>query len=145
MKKLLIIIASLAMSIAANAFEFDSINLNEPYYKVSQEIAKRGYIYNHERNCLQGDCHGVKLFLAFNYIDVSRPGMLGQLIVEVPMEGGMLEPITRILNVLYHQIPGENEEVTYSVDPDGTKLSIREKEGYIILTYSTPYYSPKKK
>ena len=149
MKKFFVVLAVMLSSFCANAFDFDGINLNEPYAKVAQEIAKRGYSYNHQRNCLQGDCRGVDIFLSINYVDVTTPGMLGQLIIDIPISGNgteMFKNITTIFNVLYHQIDGQADAVTYQVDVDGTELMISQKDEFITLIYNTPYYSrPKTK
>lgn len=129
-------------SLCAGAFEFDSIDLNEPYYKVTQEISKRGYSYNHELNCLQGDCRGTVIYLSINYLDVTKSGMLGQLIVNIPFKSGedFLSNAISIFNVLYHQVEPVDGNVAYQVDPDGTQLVVSRKNEFLTLTYNTPYY-----
>lgn len=147
MKKLLLIFAAMVTSICANAFEFDSIDLSLPYSKVVQEIAKRGYTYNNDRNCLEGNCQGVNIYLSINYLDVKKPGYLGQLIVDVPAEGNQKEALPHVLtllNVLYHHVP-DTEGNVYSVDSDGTTLEVKFTEGYYHLIYNTPYYKAPKK
>ncbi|MCQ2184113.1 MAG: hypothetical protein MJY62_01720 [Bacteroidales bacterium] len=147
MKKIILAMALLASSLCAGAFEFDGIDLNSPYANVTREIAKKGYTYNHDRNCLQGNCQGVDIFVSINYLDVIKEGMLGQLIVEVPAGGDvktMYNDVSVILNIIYHQIAKDEETVTYLVDNDGTKLILGEKNGYLILTYNTPFYSVKR-
>lgn len=148
MKKFLFAIAFMAVSMAANAFEFDGIDLNMPFVKVSQEIAKRGYVYNDQRNCLQGDCQGKFIYMSINYTDVSQPGRLGQLVVEFPVEESVnidLDQVTTILNILYHHAEGAKDKHVYVVDKDGTQLAVNTKPGYIVLTYNTPYYKLKEK
>lgn len=147
MKKIVIAFALLLSSICAGAFDFDGISLNEPYSKVANEIAKRGYSYDHETNCLFGNCQGVNLYLGFNYLDVSKPGMLGQLIVLVPIQGDSETSYSNaasIFNVIYHQVDNEDDGISYMVDTDGTSLKLGRREGYLTLTYNTPYYQPKK-
>ena len=147
MKKFFIVLAFMAMSISANAFEFDGIDLNTSYAKITQEIAKRGYTYNHELNCLEGNCHGAHIFLSINYIDVKEAGMLGQLIVNIPAKRSspaMFGDTVSIFDVIYHRVSKEGEAPVYQVDNDGTQLMLGQKEGFITLTYNTPYYAPAK-
>lgn len=148
MKKILSILAFAIAPFLANAYEFDSIDLNAPYMKVTQEISKRGYVYNQERNCLMGDCHGVQIFLGINYVDVKTAGQVGQLIVEVPVkadETNLMEHAVMLFNVVYHQIDSKDGHKTYSVDKDGTEMVLSQKEGYLVITYNTPYYKKARK
>lgn len=147
MKRLIVVFTLMLSSICAGAFEFDGINLNDPHYKVAREISAKGYTYNHERNCLEGVCHGVKLYLSTNYIDVSKGGMVGQLIVNIPLDGDkktQFDEVTTIFNVIYHQVAAENGTFTYEVDKDGTQLMLSHSDEFITLTYNTPYYSKRK-
>lgn len=141
MKKLFILMAMMLTAFVANAFDFDGINLNAPYGTVAQEISKRGYTYDSERNCLKGNCQGTEIYLSFNYIDVTKKNMVGQLIVEIPMPNTdeALKSAATIFNVVYHQVAPN----TYAVSNDGTKLIISKKGNSIILTYNTPYYKEK--
>ncbi|MCQ2185528.1 MAG: hypothetical protein MJY92_02225 [Bacteroidales bacterium] len=146
MKKIILLASLLLSSLCANAFEFDGIDLNGSYNKIIQEIAKRGYTYNQERNCLQGDCRGQHIYMSANYLDVAQPGHLGQLIVDVPTEGKaelVLKYYTEILNILYHQVDSHDGVPTYLVDKDGTQLKLQVIDGYARLTYNTPYYKVK--
>lgn len=146
MKKIALIVSIMLLPLFANAFEFDGIDLNGTYTKIIQEISKRGYTYNHERNCLQGDCRGVHIYLSANYIDVSQPGKLGQLIVDVPTEDKsetVEKYYLQLLNVLYHQVDNKDGIPTYLVDKDGTQLTVQVIEGFVRLTYNTPHYKVK--
>lgn len=146
MKKILVVFALLVSSFAAKAFEFDGIDLNMPYLKVAQEIAKRGYVYNDELKCLQGDCQGKFIYMNINYTDVSQKGMLGQLTVDFPVEEKVtvdVDQVTAILNILYHQVKGQEGKHVYEVDKDGTQLCVSTKPGYIVLTYNTPFFNKK--
>lgn len=130
----------------ARAFDFDGIDLNQPFMKVAQEISKRGYAYDSDRNCLKGICKGTEIYLSFNYVDVKKKGMVGQLIVEIPMKnaGEALHNVTELFNVIYHQVEQTPGIVSYEVDKDGTLLHLSQKDGSILLTYNTPYYKVKK-
>lgn len=130
----------------ARAFDFDGIDLNQPFMKVAQEISKRGYAYDSDRNCLKGICKGTEIYLSFNYVDVKKKGMVGQLIVEIPMKnaGEALHNVTELFNVIYHQVEQAPGIVSYEVDKDGTLLHLSQKDGSILLTYNTPYYKVKK-
>lgn len=149
MKKLLIVFSLLISSVFANAFDIDGINLNDTYISVTREISRKGYTYNHDLNCLEGVCQGVKIYLSINYVDVKKSGMLGQLIVYVPTQGNDDEKFanfSELMNIIYHQISKEGDNLTYLVDNDGTQMILGKKDRFIVLTYNTPYYSaPKKK
>lgn len=146
MKKILITFALLVATISASAFKFDGINLNLPYVKVAQEITKRGYAYDSDRNCLRGNCQGTEIYLHMNYVDVKEAGALGQLIVEVPMQkmAESMDGVYTLLNVIYHQVGKTENAVTYSVDDDGTTLTVTRRGDSVLLTYNTPNYKPKK-
>lgn len=146
MKKIILTIALFVASFcSAMAFEFDGINLNSTYHKVSQEISKRGYIYDEQRNCLKGNCFGTEIYLTINYQDVSEPGYVGQLIVEIPIKNTKyaIEHMAALLNVIYHQVDSSSNSVTYDVDPDGTRLVVSQNGGSVFLTYNTPRYVKK--
>lgn len=147
MKKIFLAFALFIASMSgAMAFEFDGINLNDTYHKVSQEISKRGYIYDEQRNCLTGNCFGTEIYLTINYQDVTEAGYVGQLIVEVPIKNTKyaIEHMSALLNVIYHQIGSDNSTVTYDVDPDGTTLVLSQKGSSVFLTYNTPHYKKSK-
>lgn len=147
MKKIFLVFALFIASMSgAMAFEFDGINLNDTYHKVSQEISKRGYVYDEQRNCLKGDCFGTEIYLSINYQDVSESGYVGQLIVEVPIKNARyaVDHMSALLNVIYHQISSADNTVTYNVDPDGTTMVLSQKGGSVFLTYNTPHYKPAK-
>lgn len=146
MRKILLAMALMAGIQAAHAFEFDGINLNLPFIKVSQEISKRGYYFDSEKNCLRGICQGTEIYLRINYTDVSKRGMLGQLVVEVPMQSRTrsLGEVVTLLNVIYHQVARTDEAVTYAVDKDGTQLMVSQRGDSYFLTYNTPYYKARR-
>lgn len=147
MKKLFVMLAMmLATCSHICAFDFDGIDLNQPFIKVAQEISKRGYAYDSERNCLKGVCKGTEIYLSFNYLDVKKKGMVGQLIVEIPMKeaGQALQNVTELFNVIYHQVEQAPGVISYEVDKDGTLLHLSQKGGSILLTYNTPYYKEKR-
>lgn len=137
--------AMMLTAFCANAFDFDGIDLNSPYATVAQEISKRGYVYDNERNCLKGNCQGTEIYLSFNYIDVTKKNMVGQLIVEIPMPNTdeAIKSVTTLFNVVYHQINNDNGTTTYAVDKDGTQLVVSKKGSSLILTYNTPFYKKK--
>lgn len=149
MKRLLLISFLFFFSVFSHAFDIDGINLNDSYVSVTREISRKGYTYNHDLNCLEGVCQGVKIYLSINYVDVKKAGMLGQLIVYIPASGKADEKFaeySELLNVIYHQISKESGDLTYLVDNDGTEMILGKKDGFIVLTYNTPYYSaPQKK
>lgn len=147
MKKIFLVFALFIASFSgAMAFEFDGINLNDTYHKVSQEISKRGYVYDEQRNCLKGNCQGTEIYLTINYQDVTDAGYVGQLIVEVPIKNTKyaVEHMAALLNVIYHQISRTDNTVTYDVDPDGTTMVVSQKGGSVFLTYNTPHYKKAK-
>ena len=142
MKKLFLMMAMMLTAFAASAFDFDGIDLNAPYSTVAQEISKRGYVYDNEQNCLKGNCQGTEIYLSFNYIDVTKNGQVGQLIVTIPMSNTeeALKTTASLFNVVYHLVAPN----TYAVDNDGTKVIISANTNNLILTYNTPYYKEKK-
>lgn len=145
MKRLFVAVAMALSALSVSAFDFDGINLNLPFVKVAQEICKRGYFYNSERNCLQGICQGVEIYLSINYVDVNKTGMVGQLIVEIPMpDHQSLNSTIALFNVVYHQVAKDEDSVTYQADKDGTQLVVSQVGSSVFLTYNTPYYKPKK-
>ncbi len=147
MKKLFVMLAMMLATCGnIGAFDFDGINLNLPFIKVAQEISKRGYAYDSERNCLKGVCQGTEIYLSFNYVDVKKKGMVGQLFVEIPMKDATeaLQHVTELFNVIYHQVEQTPGIISYEVDKDGTLLHLSQKDGALLLTYNTPYYKEKK-
>ena len=147
MKKLFITLTLMLTAFAANAFEFDGIDLNTQYSKVAREISARGYAYDANRNCLKGNCQGTEIYLSINYIDVTKKRMVGQLIVEIPMQNSQqsFAGVTTLLNVIYHQIDKDEHSITYQADKDGTQLVVSQKGESVFLTYNTPYYKYRKK
>lgn len=145
MKKMCVILTMMLSALCANAFEFDGIELNNSFSTIAQEISKRGYNYDNDRNCLKGNCQGTEIFLSMNYVDVKKQGKLGQLVVEVPTLNAKesLGEILTIFNVVYHQVSKKENAVCYQVDKDGTQLEVSQKGNSIFLTYNTPYYRVK--
>lgn len=143
MKKFILAMFALVLSISANAFEFDGIDLNGSMLSITRNISLRGYVNDDATKCLKGNCQGKEIFLSFNYVDVTQKGKLGQLFVEIPMEEkNALKTIVEIFNVIYHQVESEGA-TTYLVDNDGTTVSVESKGKSIRLTYNTPYYKVK--
>ena len=145
MKKLFITLTLMLTAFAANAFEFDGIDLNTQYSKVAREISARGYAYDANRNCLKGNCQGTEIYLSINYIDVNKRGMVGQLIVDVPnSDASSYVNNAQLLNVIYHQVAATEAGYIYSVDEDGTTLLLSKTEDGYRLTYNTPFYKAAK-
>lgn len=145
MKKFFLAMVALVMSISANAFQFDGIDLNGSVAEITRQISSKGYSFDESRNCLVGKCQGTEIYLSFNYVDVTKQGRLGQLIVDVPMsEADALEVISKTFNVVYHQIAKGEKSYSYSVSEDGTVLIVSKIANGIRLTYNTPYYKAKK-
>lgn len=145
MKKFFLAMVALVMSISANAFQFDGIDLNGSVAEITRQISSKGYSFDESRNCLVGKCQGTEIYLSFNYVDVTKQGRLGQLIVDVPMsEADVLEVISKTFNVVYHQIAKGENSYSYSVSEDGTVLIVSKIANGIRLTYNTPYYKAKK-
>ena len=144
MKKLVLLLAAMIFGIQAYAFEFDGINLNDDYVKVTRAISSKNYVQDPVRNCLTGVCFGTKIYLSFNLKDVTTNGKVGQLIIDVPMDGNSAwKNCSELLNVIYHQIDKTNNSVIYSVDKDGTTLTLQDVPDGIKLIYNTPYYRKK--
>ena len=146
-KRLFLLLTVMLASFRASAFDFDGIDLNRPYIEVAQAISKLGYSYDSERNCLKGVCQGTEIYISINYIDVTKKRMVGQLIVEIPMQNSQqsFAGVTTLLNVIYHQIDKDEHSITYQADKDGTQLVVSQKGESVFLTYNTPYYKYRKK
>lgn len=141
MKKFIVALAAMVMTLSASAFEFDGINLNASVNKISNEIAKRGYTYDEATDAFTGMCRGNQIFLTLNWKNVKETGKLGQLIVEVPMsEENAYSVVVKILNVLYHPAKGAKGDNVYAVDEDGTTLEVSLGKRGIHLVYNTPFY-----
>lgn len=140
MKKFFVALATMAMTLTANAFDFDGINLNASVNKISSEIAKRGYIYDETKDAFTGNCQGTQIYLSMNWKNVKEAGKLGQLIVDVPMkESNAFESITKMFNVIYH-VADSGKAYTYDVSNDGTTLEVHSTSTGIRLVYNTPFY-----
>ena len=141
MKKLFIAVMTLFMSISANAFEFDGIDLNGNVADVTKQVSAKGYAFDQERNALKGNCQGTEIYLTFNYVDVTESSKIGQLVVDIPMaEADALEVISKTFNVIYHQIGKCDKGICYSVSADGTTVTVSKISGGVRLTYNTSYY-----
>ena len=81
MKKIFFAVFALVMSINANAFEFDGIDLNGNIGDITKQVSAKGYAFDDVKNGLVGNCQGTDILLRFNYENVSQQGKLGQLIV----------------------------------------------------------------
>lgn len=142
MKKTLLTIALAFTTLCASAFDFDGINLSGSFTKITQEIAKRGYVYDESRDCLKGNCRGTEIYMSFNATDVTETGKLGQLIIEVPFKDAdvAFENVKSALNVIYHVVAEDVTASVYAVDTDDTQLVLTRKADALIFTYNTPYY-----
>lgn len=143
MKKFILTMVLAATAAMSHAFEFDGIELNDNYVKVSNEISKRGYVYDADQECLKGNCQGTEIYLSFNTTDVSTSGKVGQLFVHIP--NIQYENTLNVFNVVYHVIEKREGCITYSVSADGTTLSVSKAHDGVLLTYNTPYYKERKK
>lgn len=144
MKKVILALFALVMSISANAFEFDGIDLNGNVVEVTRQISQKGYVYDEVKDCLKGNCQGTEIFLSINYQDVKQKNKIGQLIVDVPMsEANALDVISKTFNVVYHIISKTADTYTYLVSNDGTQLVVTKTNNGIRLAYNTPYYKVK--
>lgn len=144
MKKLFIAMVALVMSVSANAFEFDGIDLNASMLSITRNISMRGYVNDEANGGLKGNCQGQDVYLRFNFTDVSQKGKCGQLFVDVPMkQKDALDVVKNTFNVIYHQIDPVNGQTTYLVDNDGTTVTIEANTYGVRFTYTTPYYKAK--
>lgn len=146
MKKILLSLITVMMAnVQAFAFEFDGINLNDDHVKVTRAISAKNYVFDPARNCLKGNCQGTEIYLNFNLDDVNTKGKVGQLIVEIPTQDeNAYKNYTELLNIIYHQVNKSDNSIVYSVDSDGTTLTLLKTSNSITLTYATPYYKKKK-
>ena len=141
MKKIFFAVFALVMSINANAFEFDGIDLNGNIADITKQVSAKGYAFDEAKNGLVGNCQGTDILLRFNYENVSQQGKLGQLFVEIPMsEPNSLDVIVKTFNVVYHIKDKADNRYTYVVSNDGTTLTVSKKNDVVLLTYNTPYY-----
>lgn len=147
LKRILLLLTIVLSATRVSAFDFDGIDLNRPYIEVAQAISKLGYSYDGDRNCLRGFCQGTEIYISINYIDVTKKRMIGQFIVEIPIEhtDHSYTGVTTLFNVIYHQVDKDAHSITYQVDKDGTQLVVSQKGNSIFLTYNTPYYKYRKK
>ena len=141
MKKMVIALFSLLMSVSANAFEFDGIDLNASVGEITRMVSSKGYVFDEATNSLKGNCHGKEIRLSFDYVNVTKPSRLGQLIVDVPeTEANALDIIVTTFNIIYHQVSAEGGVFSYVVDKDGTVLNVSKTADGIRLAYDTPYH-----
>lgn len=139
MRKTIIALFALMMSISANAFEFDGIDLNKNYFEIAREISAKGYVYDDVNDCLKGNCQGTEITLSLK----AEKNKLGQLIVDIPMSGNALETVTKTFNVVYHQTSKTQGSCTYQVSNDGTTLIVSAIANGVRLTYNTPFFNKK--
>lgn len=146
MKKFMFTLFALLMTLGANAFEFDGIDLNGKMIDISRQISKKGYVQDHESNSLKGNCRGVDIYLSYNYVDVKTPGRIGQFFVDVATaEPNALEIMKTTFNIIYHVVSTSDDVNVYEVSDDGTKLALSKGPRGVRLTYITPYYEAPKK
>ena len=160
MKRLLFLILILFSAVSSNAAIFDGVDLNANKLQVLREISSRGYVFNEELECLEGDCQGTLIRIRFNLEDTSNRNKIGQLIIDIP--NGDFDNSEKLFNVVYHRsqattrlekdvmMTGEDgkkiilEKVrAYVVDEDGTIMILEKTREGIRLTYCTPYYDKK--
>ena len=72
MKKIFFAVFALVMSINANAFEFDGIDLNGNIGDITKQVSAKGYAFDDVKNGLVGNCQGTDILLRFNYENVSQ-------------------------------------------------------------------------
>ena len=144
MKKALFAFAAMCMAFcsSANAYEFDGIDLNGTVGEITRAIGKKNYVATVENpNVLTGLCQGTKINLSFDLDNVSEKNHIGQLFVDVPnADGNAFVDNAQLLNIIYHQVSSSEQGYVYSVDADGTTLTLSKTEQGIRLTYTTPYY-----
>lgn len=140
----MILVASIMMSLSASAFTFDGINITGNVTNVMREIAAKGYVFNEQNNWLEGNCQGTLINLSFNLTDVKTAGKIGQMIINIPVDGGN-DAITTayknaqtIFNVIYHQT--KDGTGAYIADPDGTTMTLTQTATGLRLIYNTPFY-----
>lgn len=145
MKKIFMTLVAAVMAVAANAFELDGIDLNGTVTQITREVSKKGYVLADEKpNALKGYCQGTLIYLTFNYDDVMEKGHCGQVTIDVPASSGItFAGSAMLLNVIYHQTKNNGSSYTYSVDSDGTTLTLSQGSNGVQLTYTTPYYKAK--
>lgn len=136
MKKIILALFALVMSISANAFEFDGIDLNKNYFEIAREISAKGYVYDDVNDCLKGNCQGTEITLSLK----AEKSKLGQLIVDIPMSGNAFENVTKTFDVVYHRVAKDSNSCTYAVSTDGTTLVLTPIANGVRLTYNTPYF-----
>ena len=144
------LVATVLVTLSANAFTFDGIDITGNVQNVMREIAAKGYVFNGEKNWLEGSCQGTLINLSFNLTDVKTSGKIGQMLINIPVEGDSekvecaYKNAQTIFNVIYHQIAAENGEYTYNADADGTTMTLSKTSTGLKLTYNTPYYKKMK-
>ncbi len=140
--------ASLMVSLSASAFTFDGIDITGNVQNVMREISAKGYVFNGEHNWLEGNCQGTVINLSFNLTDVKTPGKIGQMLINIPVEGGAdavaaaYKNAQTIFNVIYHQ-KSDADGVKWVADADGTTMTLVQTATGLRLTYNTPYYKAK--
>lgn len=146
MKKITLLLFAIISAVNAYAFKFDGIDLNGSVIEIGRSISKKNYVASVENpNTLTGLCHGTKINLSFNLEDVTEKNHVGQLIIDVPnADANAFVDNAQLLNVIYHQVASNEEGYVYSVDEDGTTLTLSKTDTGIRLTYNTPYYLKKK-
>ena len=146
MKKIIFsLIASVMVSLSASAFTFDGINITGNVQNVMREIAAKGYVFNEENNWLEGNCQGTVINISFNLTDVKTSGKIGQMLINVPIQGvadavaTAFKNAQTIFNVVYHADKSGTPN-SYVADADGTTMLLTQTPTGLRLTYNTPYY-----
>lgn len=146
-KKFFTLLATVMVAMSASAFNFDGIDMSQNVTNVMRDIAAKGYVFNAEKNCLQGNCQGTMIDLSFNLTDVKTAGKVGQMVISIPVnaaEADMAYKYAELtLNVVYHKA-GENNGVTvFAVDADGSTAQLVKTANGMQLIYNTPFYEKK--
>lgn len=142
MKKTVSLFVAMLATANAFAFHFDGIDLNGTVGEITRAIGKKNYVATVENpNVLTGLCQGTKINLSFDLDNVSEKNHIGQLFVDVPnTDANAFVDNAQLLNIIYHQVGNSEQGYVYSVDADGTTLTLSKTEQGIRLTYTTPYY-----
>ena len=141
MKPILTIIACMLISIAAQAHEFDGIDLNGRVVDISKQLAHKGYIFDPKTGCLSSTGEVSPIYITLEYDNVSQAGKLGRLIVDMTMsDPSAAQVVATTFAVLYRALPSQSDEKKYQVSDDGTTASVQPTDGGVRIIYTTPYY-----
>lgn len=141
MKKFLVIAACTLASVAAQAYDFDGIDLNGRVIDISKQLAHKGYIYDAETGRLSSNGGGQATYITLEYDRVTQAGRLGRLIVDMPMsDPSAPQVVATTFAVLYSALPSQPDKPKYQVAADGTTATIQPTDNGVRIVYTTPYY-----